>query len=170
MNDTAPNLAAVQDAPGLARGKLWAAYMSLAMIGAVLWPVHENWRAKPRDNFPLTYYPMFSTKREAIETFYYLVGRDEQGTRYLVPYKLIGPGGLNSVRRQVRRIVREGRGEELAQSVARRLSRKDEPPWSKIVAVSVVKGKYSVDDFYYGRKEPVEEEIKGFSPVERRRS
>ena len=168
MNDIPPNFATIQDAPGEARGKLWAAYLSLAFVGAVLWPLQENWRDKPRDNFPLSYYPMFSTKRDAIETFYYLVARDEQGNRHLVPYKYISPGGLNSVRRQVRRIVREGRGQELAESVARKLSRRDNLPWSKVVAVSVVKGKYSVDDFFHGRKEPVEEEIKGSSPVERR--
>src|ERR1041384_5564559 len=90
-------------------GKLRAACFSLALIGSVLWPIQENWRRKPHDNFPLSYYPMFSSKRDAVETFYYLFGRDEQGVRHYIPHKIIGAGGGNSVRRQLRRNVNEGR-------------------------------------------------------------
>src|SRR5436190_13657790 len=127
-----------EDPTGKERGKRWAAVFSLAMIGAVLWPIHQNWRKQPHDSFPLSYYPMFSAKREPVEYFFYLVARDEQGARHYVPYQLIGPGGHNSNRRQIRRIVNEGRAADLARAVARRLGRQDELPWSKIVSVSVV--------------------------------
>ena len=122
----------------LDRGKIPAGVLSLALIGAVLWPIQQNWREKPRDNFPLSYYPMFSAKRKAIESFYYLAGHDEHGTRHLIPYKFAGAGGLNSTRRQIGRIVREGRADELARSVARRLARQEKAPWSQIVTVAVV--------------------------------
>jgi len=148
-------------------GKVPATLLSLALVGAVLWPIHQNWRKQPRDSFPLSYYPMFSAKREPVEFFYYLVARDEQGTRYYVPYQLIGPGGHNSNRRQIRRIVNEGRAAELARSVARRLGRQDDLPWLKIVTVSVVRGKFAVDDYFHGKQEPVSEQITASCPVER---
>ena len=167
MNITEPEPTRPDGASGFGRGKLRAVCLSLALIGAVLWPIQENWREKPRDNFPLSYYPMFSAKRKAIESFNYLAGHDEQGNRYLIPYKFVGVGGLNSTRRQIGRIVREGRADELAQSVARRLARQKRAPWSQIVSVAVVTGRYGVDDYFHGRKEPVSEKIRATCPVER---
>ena len=156
-----------EDPTRMERGKRWAAVFSLAMIGAVLWPIHQNWRKQPHDSFPLSYYPMFSAKREPVEYFFNLVARDEQGARHYVPYQLIGPGGHNSNRRQIRRIVNEGRADYLARSVAQRLSRLDELPWSKMVTVSVVRGQFAVDDYFHGKQEPVSEQIKASCPVER---
>ena len=167
MKDPDPKTNPSERASGLDGGKRWAVLLSVVMIGAVLWPIHQNWRKQPRDSFPLSYYPMFSAKREPVEFFYYLVARDEQGTRYYVPYQLIGPGGHNSNRRQIRRIVNEGRAAELARSVARRLGREDELPWSKMATVSVVRGKFAVDDYFHGKKEPVSEQIQTSCPVER---
>jgi hypothetical protein len=156
------------DSPETRLGKFRAALLSLALVGAVLWPVHQNWRDKPRDNFPLSYYPMFSAKRDAIELFYYLVGLDDQGVRHYIRYKIIGTGGGNQVRRQLRRIVNERRSAELAKTVARRLARQEELPWSSIVTVNVCKGKFAVDDYFHGRKDPVEEQIKASCEVKRR--
>ena len=167
MNITATEPNRSDGASGFGRGKLRAALMSLMLVGAVLWPIQENWREKPRDNFPLSYYPMFSAKRKAIESFNYLAGHDQHGTRYLIPYKFAGAGGLNSTRRQIGKIVREGRADELAQSVARRLARQEKAPWSQIVTVAVVTGNYVVDDYFHGRKEPVSEKLRATCPVER---
>ena len=168
MNEPESNLERPDGAPGFSPGKRVAIGFSLALIGAVLWPLHQNWRKRPKDNFPLSYYPMFSARRQATETFYYVLGRDEQGARYQIPYKMIGSGGGNQVRRQLRKIMNEGRGPELAQTVAKRLARKENAPWSQIAAVEVCRGKYVVNDFFHGRKEPVTETIEGSSPVERR--
>jgi len=154
--------------PEFDRGKARAALLSLAMIGAVLWPLQKNWQAKAHDSFPLSYYPMFSAKRDAVESFYYLVGRDQQGARHLISYKFAGAGGLNSVRRQLRKIVHEGRSAEIARKVAHRLASEDEPPWSNIVTVAVCRGDYSVDDFFHGKKDPVEEVIKASCAVKRK--
>src|SRR5262245_21420398 len=168
MNDPTSNSIQPEGPSGSAFGKLRATYLSLAMVGAVLWPLHQNWSDKPRDNFPLSYYPMFSTKRQATETFYYMLGRDAEGGRYLIPYTFAVPGGLNSVRRRIRRIVEEGRATDLGRSVAKRVSRKDALPWSKIVTVAVVRGRYVVDDYFHGRKDPVSEQVKASCTVERR--
>jgi hypothetical protein len=143
---------------------------SFALIGAVLWPIQQNWRNHPKDNFPLSYYPMFSAKREAIETFYYVVGLDAEGKRHYIPSRLIGDGGENQVRRQLRKIINADRGPALAQQVAKRLANQNGSPWRQIVSVSVCRGRYSVDDFFHGRKEPVSESVAGFAEVDRTQS
>ncbi len=167
MNETNQNPPQTQETSALSRGKRVAFLCSLAMIGAVLWPVQQNWRAQPRDNFPLSYYPMFSAKREAIETFHYLVGRDADGKRYLIPHTFFGSGGLNAVRRQINKLIREGRAEEIVRRVSKRLAARERGDWAKIISVAVVTGRYSVDDYFHGKKEPVSEKIRASGPVER---
>ena len=168
MNEIALEVTRPADAPGFDRGKRRAALLSLLMIGAVLWPIQENWQAKPRDNFPLSYYPMFSNKREAVEIFFYLVGRDAQGGRHYIPYRWIGDGGGNQTRRQIRKIMNDGRGNDLAKAVAKRVAKRDQSPWTEITSIAACKGEYDVDAFFHGKKEPVSEQIKGFAQVERR--
>ena len=167
MKDDNPKISGDDGASGLSRGKKLAALASLAMIGAVLWPIQENWRKNPHDSFPLSYYPMFSAKREPIETFNYLVGHDAKGKRCLIRHSFAGHGGLNAVRRQINKKVREKRAEDVARMVAKRLAERDSGKWSKIVKVDVVTGRYGVDDYFHGRKEPVSEKIKATCLVER---
>src|SRR5262245_12792789 len=118
MNDNEAKTRGEDSASGLSRGKRLAVLASMAMIGAVLWPIQENWRKDPRDSFPLSYYPMFSAKRKPIESFNYLVGHDAKGKRYLIRHSFAGHGGLNAVRRQINKKVREDRAEDIAQMVA----------------------------------------------------
>ena len=133
----------------------------------MLWPVQQNWRDKPHDSFPLSYYPMFSAKREAIETFYYFVGLDKDGKRYFIPHSLAGDGGHNAVRRQIAKMAREGKADDVAQAVAKRLAARQTGKWSKIVSVSLVTGRYAVDDYFHGKKDPVSEKIRATAQVER---
>src|SRR5437773_2327725 len=105
MNETNQDPAPPEATSGLNGGKRVAFLSSLVMIGAVLWPVQQNWRKPPHDSFPLSYYPMFSAKREAIETFHYLVGRDAEGKRYLIPHSFASAGGLNAARRQINKLI-----------------------------------------------------------------
>ena len=168
MNATNQDLPSPEAPVGLNDGQRVAVLLSLTMIGAVLWPVQQNWRAKPRDNFPLSYYPMFSAKREAIETFNYLVGHDAEGKRHLIPHTFAGAGGLNAVRRQINRMIREGRPDDIVQAVAKRLAARETGRWSKIVRLDAVTAKYAVDDYFHGHKQPISEKIKASCPVERR--
>src|SRR5262252_8653059 len=107
---------------GLGRSKLLAVCFSFAMIGAVLSPIRQNWRQSPQDNFPLSYYPMFSAKRRPVEIFYYFVGLDRDGGRHIIRHGLLD-GGENQVRRQLRKIIDDGNAPELAQQVAERVAR-----------------------------------------------
>ena len=148
------------------RGQVLALTFSFALIGAVLWPIGQNWRSHPQDNFPLSYYPMFSAKREKVETFYYVVGLDAEGKRTAIPHQIIGDGGGNQVRRQLRRIINAGNAPELAQQIAQRIAHKR--AYRKIVSVSVIRGQYSVEDFFHGKKDPISERVYGTAEVERK--
>lgn len=141
------------------REKWLAGGFSLALIGAVLWPVVQNWRRRPRDNFPLSYYPMFSAKRSQRVRVTYLVGHDAHGQRRIISYKLAGPGGMNQVRRQIRRIVRQGRADQLCRAVAGRIAHAQAGPWADLVTVQVVTGTYRLDDYFSGKQSPLSEVV-----------
>ena len=108
MNQTAPDLAEPRGACTLTGGKLWASLLSLALIGAVLSPIRQNWRPKPHDSFPLSYFPMFSARRKAVESFYYLVARDENGSAKWsldALAQVATEAGIRVKRSQIRRIL-----------------------------------------------------------------
>jgi hypothetical protein len=67
------------------------------MLGLVLAPVTQNWAKKPKDNFPLSYYPMFSDVRGETYSSPTLVGWTRDGERRVVPYTFAGDAGHSSV-------------------------------------------------------------------------
>jgi len=141
------------------RDKLVALSASGALLVAVLAPVHQHWRAKPRDGFPLSYYPMFSARRKRHGKVTYLVGETVTGSRRLLHYSYAGSGGLNQVRRQLRRTVGQDRAGEVAAQVARAVARRPRRGDEAVVRVQVVTGRYAYHDFFSGRREPVAEEV-----------
>jgi hypothetical protein len=143
-----------------------AAGFSLLLVGAALWPIVENWREKPKDNFPLSYYPMFSAKRGKKETINYIIGYDAQGARHIVSYTYAGTGGMNQVRRQINTLVKRGEAERLCRDVAARLAAEREGPLAGVVTVQVISGTYRLSDYFSGNKQPVAEEILASAPVE----
>jgi hypothetical protein len=166
------SIAATSAAPSVAlsavgRAKLLALCFCFALIGAVLSPIQQNLSRHPKDSFPLSYYPMFSAKREPIETFYYAVGLDGEGKRTYLRHSVIGNGGENQVRRGLRKIINAGGGPELAQQVAQRVAKRDGRRYRGIVSVSIIKGKYSVNDWFHGKQEPVSERVYGTASVDR---
>lgn len=142
------------------QGKGLAGGLSLLMIGAVLRPVVENWRKEPKDSFPLSYYPMFTAKRATRARVTYLVGFDARRRRYRIPYTYAGAGGLNQVRRQITRIVRRGKAEELCRLVASTIAQESGGPLADVVTVQVVTGEYQLADYFGGKKTPVSESVR----------
>lgn len=149
----------------MGKEKLLSAGVSLLMIGAVLWPVVQNWREQCRDDFPLSYYPMFTLKRSATVRVTYLLGMDRAGERRQISYTYAGSGGLNQVRRQINRLVREGRAEALCDSVAGRIARQEAGTLSQVAEVRLVIGKYRLADYFAGETHPVSERILASSEV-----
>ena len=151
----------------LSWGKACAALFSLAMIGATLSPIVENWRQEPKDDFPLSYYPMFSQKRSEQYLVNYIVGFDARGNRYVIPHQFAGSGGFNQTRRQLNRVVREKRADELCRAIAARVAREEKPPYTEIVSVQIVTGTYRFADYFGGTKTPLTERVRAAAPVER---
>lgn len=120
----------------------------LLIIGAVLWPLQENWSSSPRDDFPLSYYPMFTKKRMPTHTLPYFVGYDEQGRAYHIPPSYIGEGGFNQVRRQLNKQVRKRKYHKVTRRVAARLARAGEAPYNRLRRVELKRGTYEYDSFF----------------------
>ena len=146
---------------------LFPAAFSMLLIGVTLSPITENFRDKPRDNFPLSYYPMFSKQRDGTATVSYLLGYDARGRSTPIPYSFAGTGGCNQVRKQIRKKVRRGDARELCRSIAKRLARKNTGPLASIQAVAVVTGTFRLDDFMAGRTKPQRLQIQAVCQVQR---
>jgi hypothetical protein len=154
------------------RGRLpwakgFAGVFSVLMIGATLSPVVENWREDPKDNFPLSYYPMFSAKRSENYQVNYIVGLDTQGNRHLISHKFAGSGGFNQTRRQINKVVREKQADELCRSIAAKVARQEKSPYAEIVTVQIVTGTYRFADYFAGNKTPLSERVRASCPVPR---
>ncbi len=127
---------------------------SALLVGAVLAPIRQNRRVDKRDGFPQSYYPMFSARRPARSTVFHFRGTDADGGFVTVPYTCAGVGGHNQVRRQVRRIALEGRGEELCVRAAAQVATLDH--LRAVRRLQLVKARYHLDDWFLGTgREPV---------------
>jgi len=140
---------------------------SAALLGVVLGPLRQNWRSTPRDGFPLSYYPMFSARRWRTGTVTHLVGVDAGGGTRLLHYRHAGTGGLNQVRRQIRRCVAGDRAHALAESVAGSIARSRSAADSGITQVRVVSARYDYDAYFAGNRVPERETVHASAPVDR---
>ncbi|NIQ16098.1 MAG: hypothetical protein GTO02_17415 [Candidatus Dadabacteria bacterium] len=56
--------------------KIIISVLSIIFILVVLSPVAENFKEKPEDDFPLSYYPMFTKKRGEETNITHIIGFD----------------------------------------------------------------------------------------------
>lgn len=141
-----------------------ASLISVGLVAAVLAPVRQNWRRRPRDSFPLSYYPMFTAKRRSRMRVTHFVGLDRDGQRVHLPHDVAGSGGLNQLRKQIRRIVQRGDAEELCRAAAERVARRRRR-YPEVVAVQVVTGTYRLTAYFAGQREPDKEVVHACVPV-----
>lgn len=150
-NDAGPR-APGASIPDTATSRLLAGLLTAALLGAVTRPVRNlGRREEVRDSFPFSHYPMFSAKRKSHYWVTHLLGIEADGTSRPLHYSYLGTGGLNAVRRQVRRRVGDGDGQLIAERAAELLARRDRPADRGVVRVHVVRGRYLVDPFMRGR-------------------
>lgn len=133
----------------------------VALVTAVLWPSRQQSRRGKdrRDGFPLSCYPMFTAKRRRTGTVVYLVGVRPDGAHQVLPHTVAGTGGLNQVRRQITRAVRDGRSETLLAAVAGHREA------AALREVRLVSGTYRYDAFFAGDRTPVREVLHAVLPV-----
>jgi hypothetical protein len=149
-------------------GKLAAAIFSIALIGAMLSAVVKNWQERPRDSFPLSYFPMFTADLDDLHTEHYVVGTDALGRRYAIHYNNIAPGGsMPRVRGDTRAMVRRGQAEELCQRASTRLAERNTRSLRSVVRLEVMTGTFSLSEYLKGNKVPVSETLLASCPVSR---
>lgn len=67
-----------------------------------------------RDSFPVSTYPMFSADRSGKVTVPHVLGLTATGQRRPLHYRHYGTGGLNQVRKQIARAIRQGAADDVA--------------------------------------------------------
>ena len=145
----------------------WAAgLLSFVFLAAVLTPIVENWHEPPRDDFPLSYYPMFSFEKGDRQRVTYLAAYDAAGSRILLPYWYAGQGGMNQVRRQINKQVDRGQAPRLCRNVASRVARSADLP-ADLSTVEIVTGVFQMSQFFAGNRAPVSESVRAQCPVRR---
>jgi hypothetical protein len=124
-------------------------------------PVIQNWLPVQQDNFPLSYFPMFTESFDELQTEYYLVGLDAEGRRYPVHFSHIAPGGrLVRIRREtVRPMARRGQSAQLCQSASRRIAERNPRALRSAVRLQVMSGTFSLPEYLRGNKEPKAEQV-----------
>jgi len=95
-----------------------AAAFGLAVIGAVVAPVVRNFQRNPVDSFPLSHYPMFSAAHPELLDVTHLIGVTASGKRVPLRCSLLGPGGMNQLRTQIRRAATGPRPERTTDRIA----------------------------------------------------
>ena len=147
------------------RERRLATALSLGMVAAVLAPVRQNWRRRPVDGFPLSYYPMFSARRRATVRAIHLVGIDGTGGRICIPHHCAGTGGLNQVRRQINRACGEGGALGLCAAIAEHVAH--DAAFDGIRTVQVVESSYRIDDYFLRRDAAAAERVLAAAEVVR---
>ena len=163
--------ASVPDTPAT---RLLAGLLAGALLTAVALPArHFAAEGEVRDSFPFSHYPMFSARRSTHYRVAHLLGIDADGTSRPLHYSYLGTGGLNAVRRQVRRRVRDGDGQVLAEHAAALLAARDRAEDRGILEVRMVRGRFHLDSYLRGsdREDFTQKiELVGAAPVPGRRS
>jgi hypothetical protein len=152
-----------------ARRKWTAGVFSVVMIAAVASPVAENWRAHPRDSFPLSYYPMFSEPRESA-AITYIVGIDREGRRHRLHYRHAARGGMNQARKRISKLVGKGRAADLCGSVAAKVAAHRAGGLHAIVAIEIRTDRYRLREYFATRDRiPLSEKVHHTCTVKRPR-
>lgn len=135
-----------------------AAALAVGMLSAIMYPVWQNWRPKidRKDGFPLSYYPMFSEKRPRAHPVRFTVGIRADGSRYYIPSKLLGNGGLNQVRRQLKRVIDGGQVGEFVKVVAARVATDER--FHDAERVQIIQGLFDLDECMLNREMKAETE------------
>ncbi len=140
--------------------RAFAYVLSGAVLLAVASPIVQNWRDEPQDDFPLSYYPMFSKERGETTSVTYIVGVDAAGRRRPIPSHYAFSGGMNQARKQLRRVRHDKRRvDALCRLVAARIAGSGLPENAGIERVYIATVEIHLDDFFRGRREPKKETV-----------
>lgn len=141
----------------LGRRALLVAIALVVIVGVV--PVVLD-----RDSFPLSTYPMFSTRRTGTEPVDTAVASDGTRTWRLDPRTIGGTDEPVSATVTVTRAIASGTADQLCGDIARRVA---EGGPSAATTVEVVTERYDAVAWYHGDREPLDRIVRASCPVER---
>ncbi len=151
-----PNRPATSGPPVRRRGPV---LFSALVLAAVLAPVTQNFMADPWDGFPLSYFPMFTKPRGETVKLTHPVGIRDDGVEINLPGRLAASGGMNQIRKHIRKTARKGNADELAERIARRIRRSDRPEYASLLEVRIVRSTFEIEGFMGGDHRAVRREV-----------
>jgi hypothetical protein len=136
------------------RARRWLALATALMVGVIVcWPVLAH---PDRDGFPLSTYPMFSSRRTRTEPLSTVVGIDAEGSqRWLDPWLLNGTHEVIQAAAVVSDEIAAGEAPRLCTDVAARAA----DHGTDLVRVEVVTVRYDAVDWFAGEREPLERTV-----------
>jgi len=149
--------------------KPMAVVISVLAGAVVLSPIAQNWREKPRDSFPLSYFPMFSFEQRTEGQVTHFVGYDAKGNRVPIPSYYGGVGGMNQIRKQINKAVRGGHARGICELAARRIVQRNDPRFAQVERVELVTSVHRLNDYFSGKnKQPRLQRVHAWAFVERK--
>lgn len=124
----------------------WASCVGLGAVLATAWPLALD--PKTGDDFPLSTYPMFASKRGR-SRLTKLVGIDAAGQRRSLPPSAVGTDEIMQAFSTLAIASRDaGKARRLCEDSARRVAA--EPRWAEVVALEVVRAEYDPIEYFVG--------------------
>ncbi len=132
----------------------FAVVVSVVFAAAVVSPL---FRSPPRDSYPLSNYPMFSQRLEAVNDVRTAVGRDATGERELLsPLLIAGSDEVMMAVQDVGDAVRAGEADALCRDIATRVAGSGR---DHLAAVEVVTERHHAIDYFRGARDPLGAEV-----------
>jgi hypothetical protein len=149
----------------LRRAVRWRGYATLAAVIVVVGVVPL---ALDRDSFPLSTYPMFSTRRGTDEVVDTAVVVEADGTvRRLDPQRIAGTEEIILATATVGQAISSGTTETLCAEIAARVARGAEASSNGPRTVQVVTERFDALAWYEGDRTPLERRVHSECPVPR---
>jgi len=146
--------------------RLGATVWTVLVCGAVLSPIVQSFRDTPRDDFPLSWFPMFAAARPEVEKPVYAVavGGTEQA---FVASRYWTSGGFNQGASQlIRAASRSGALRPLCERIAGAVAKKPPRGVSAPTEVQIRRGWYSLQTFFgENDRTPIREVVLVTCPV-----
>jgi hypothetical protein len=149
--------------PGAGDGLRWRRPLAYIVIAAVLGVVGFVPLVLDRDSYPLSTYPMFSTRRSTAETVDTAVAVDADGTIHrLGPQRIGGSDEIILATATVSGAIGVGTVDQLCTEIADRVAG-DGP--ASAASVEVVTERYDAIRWYRGDHQPIERVVHASCPV-----
>lgn len=111
--------------------RLPALVFSAVVIAATIWPALRD---PPRDSFPLSTYPMFSSVRDK-PSVHVIVGFTAAGNERRIPPKLIANAEVMQAAQTISKAIRRKQAKQLCARVAGRVA--EDPEYADLVRLEV---------------------------------